>query len=65
MLVHLARIHLARKDLDAARSAYESAIEITPDDGLLLREYKNLLRKLGLTTTGELIRYAIEHRLTE
>ncbi|WP_291983996.1 response regulator transcription factor [Luteitalea sp.] len=25
----------------------------------------NLLRKLGLTTTGELIRYAIEHRLTE
>ena len=25
----------------------------------------NLLRKLGLTTTGELVRYAIEHRLTE
>lgn len=25
----------------------------------------NLLRKLGLTTTGELIRSAIEHRLTE
>ncbi|HEY8378824.1 MAG TPA: tetratricopeptide repeat protein, partial [Nannocystis sp.] len=51
VLVHLARLHLAERDLDEARRTYEAAIELTPDDAILLREYKNLLRKVGDTET--------------
>ncbi len=47
LLVHLGRLYLSAGDLDAARGSYEAASELTPDDALLLREYKNLLRKLG------------------
>lgn len=49
VLVHLARLHLAERNLDEARRTYEEAIEHTPDDAILLREYKNLLRKTGDT----------------
>ena len=49
VLVHIARLHLALRDLESARRTYEEAIAVTPDDAILLREYKNLLRRTGDT----------------
>lgn len=49
VLVQLARLHLTEKNLDEARRDYEEAIELTPDDAILLREYMNVLRKGGDT----------------
>ncbi|HEY0135358.1 MAG TPA: tetratricopeptide repeat protein, partial [Nannocystis sp.] len=51
LLVQLARLHLGTGDFERARGSYEIAIEAAPDDGVILREYKTLLRKLGDTTT--------------
>ena len=51
VLVQLGRLYLGTGDLDAARGSYEAAAEAAPDDALILREYKNLLRKLGDTGT--------------
>lgn len=51
LLVQLARLHLGTGDLERARGSYEAAAEVAPDDGVILREYKTLLRKLGDTTT--------------
>ncbi|MBK9757213.1 MAG: tetratricopeptide repeat protein [Nannocystis sp.] len=51
LLVQLGRLYLGTGDLDAARHSYETAAEVAPDDGVILREYKTLLRKLGDTTT--------------
>jgi tetratricopeptide (TPR) repeat protein len=47
VLVHLARLHLAQRNLDEARRTYEQAIEQTPDDAILLREYKPALTASG------------------
>lgn len=46
-LVQLARLYMGTGDLDAARGGYEAAAELAPDDAIILREYKNLLRKQG------------------
>lgn len=51
LLVQLARLHLGTGDFERARGSYETAAEVSPDDGVILREYKTLLRKLGDTTT--------------
>ena len=51
LLVQLGRLYLGTGDLDAARASYETAAEVAPDDGVVLREYKTLLRRLGDTHT--------------
>ncbi len=51
LLVQLGRLHLGTGDFERARGSYETAAEVAPDDGVILREYKTLLRKLGDTTT--------------
>jgi tetratricopeptide (TPR) repeat protein len=50
LLVQLGRLYLGTGDLDAARASYETAVEVAPDDGVILREYKTLLRRIGDTT---------------
>ena len=51
LLIQLGRLYLGTGDLDAARRSYETAAEVAPDDGVILREYKTLLRRLGDTHT--------------
>ncbi len=50
-LVQLGRLHLGTGDLEAARRSYEAAAAAGADDPMILREYKNLLRKLGDRST--------------
>lgn len=47
LLVQLGRLHLGAGDLEAAQRSYEAAAAAGSDDPMILREYKNLLRKLG------------------
>jgi tetratricopeptide (TPR) repeat protein len=44
--VQLGRLAVARGGPSAARPSYEAAIEASPDDPLIRREYENLLRQL-------------------
>lgn len=47
LLVQVGRLYLGTGDLEGARRSYEAAAAAGADDPMILREYKNLLRKLG------------------
>ncbi len=48
LLVQLGRLHMTRlpEQFEQARRAYERALEVAPRDGILRREYENLLRQV-------------------
>ncbi len=48
LLVHLGRLHMTKlpEQFEQARRAYERALEVAPRDGILRREYENLLRQV-------------------
>jgi len=51
LLVQIGRLYLGTGDVEAARRSYEAAAAAGADDPMILREYKNLLRKLGDRST--------------
>ncbi|MGB1014471.1 MAG: tetratricopeptide repeat protein, partial [Nannocystaceae bacterium] len=48
LLVQLGRLHMTKlpEQFEKARRAYERALEVAPRDGILRREYENLLRQV-------------------